>query len=136
MWGWWWRRTDPRESLRRDLLALRDAAFGLLAERGKPRGLRWVRLDWHDDLVLVRDRDTAHRLALCPITVHFEAIEGGDMAGIEAVGIPRLATVVFLYERERWHATETVFFNLTPEEIVTRSAGRYRREAGDSGAAK
>jgi hypothetical protein len=128
MWGWWWGKPiDPRAELLRDLAELREATFQQLAQLGKPRGLRWVRLDWHDEMELIRDRTTGQHLALCLITVYFEAIEGGEMEGIEAVALPRLATAVSVYEKGHWQATQTVWFNLTPEEVIARSAGRYQQ---------
>ncbi|MFQ3593522.1 MAG: hypothetical protein SNJ82_10110 [Gemmataceae bacterium] len=132
MWGFRWWAWDskplcPRQALQRDLQLLRSTCFHLLAMQGKPRGLRWVSLDWHDDWVVVRESATNRWLALCPITVHFEAIEGSDMEGVEAVGLPRLATAVFVYDRGRWQASQTVWFNLSPEEVIARAAGRYVR---------
>ena len=136
MWGWWWSKPiDPRGDLLRDLPELRDRVLQQLAQLGKPRGLRWVRIDWHDETEFVRDPATGQRLALCPITVHFEAIEGGEMEGVEAVGLPRLATTVLLHDKGHWQATQTVWFNLTPDEVIARSSGRYQRIV-DPGAGK
>ena len=48
---------------------------------------------------LVRERGTGLLLALTPVTIAFEAIEGGPMEGVEAVGNLRAATAVFTYVR-------------------------------------
>jgi len=129
MGGWWWKqRLDPREALLQRLEELRSTYFHLQASRGKPRGLRWLRLDWHEDFVVVREVSSRRWLALCPITVHFQALEGSDMEAVEAVGLPRLATAVFVYEGGQWQASETVWFNLTPEDVLNRVAGRYVRD--------
>src|SRR5437016_6233847 len=53
---------------------------------GKPRGLRWKDCDFDNDMELARDRQSGQLLALVPVTISFEAIEGGDMEGVEAVG--------------------------------------------------
>lgn len=92
---------------------------------GKPRGLRWQRCDWEEGEVFVRDRDTAQLLALVGVTIAFEAVEGGDMEGVPAVGDLRHATAVFFLDSGAWHTTGKALFNLSPGEAVARFAGRY-----------
>src|SRR5262249_59466273 len=45
---------------------------------GKPRGLRWKDCNFENDLELARDRQSGELVALVPVTVQFEAVEGGD----------------------------------------------------------
>lgn len=95
------------------------------AASGKPRGLRWQRCDWEEGEVFVRDRDTGQLLALVGVTIAFEAVEGGDMEGVPAVGDLRHAAAVFFLDRGAWHTTGKALFNLSPGEAVARFAGRY-----------
>src|SRR5947209_2830702 len=72
------------------------------AATGKPRGLRWKDCDFETDLELARDRQSGQLLALVPVTIRFEAVEGGDMEGVEAVGNLRNASAVFFFQRGQW----------------------------------
>ncbi len=61
--------------------------------------------------------------AFVAITISFEAIEGGPMEGVEAVGNLRAATAVFRVRRRSWATDGRAIFNLNPTEAV-----RYFRE--------
>lgn len=98
-----------------------EAAFLQSARlTGKPRGLYWKGIDWNDAIVFVRERNTQTLHALVPVVIHFEAIEGGDMEGVEAVGLPRAATAVFYFSKGRWKTGGRVLFNLNPSEALER----------------
>src|SRR5438552_18461529 len=56
------------------------------AATGKPRGLRWKDCSFEGDVELARERQTGQLVALIPVTIQFEAIEGSDMEGLPAVG--------------------------------------------------
>jgi hypothetical protein len=88
------------------------------AASGKPRGLRWVDVDFDDDVVYARDRHTRRLKALVAIEVSFEAIEGGGMEEVEAVSNIRAATAEFLHDGTRWHTDGRVYFNLGPSAAV------------------
>jgi hypothetical protein len=88
------------------------------AASGKPRGLRWVDVDFDDDVLYVRDRRTRSLRALVAIEVRFEAVEGGGMEEVEAVSNVRAATGEFLHEGGRWRTEGRVYFNLAPEATV------------------
>src|SRR5260370_503187 len=79
--------------------------FQLAASSGKPRGLRWKDCEWGDQVEFARDRQTGQLVALVGVSIAFEAIEGGDMEGLPAVGNLRGATGVFPYQRGRGHAS-------------------------------
>src|SRR5436190_5561540 len=49
------------------------------AATGKPRGLRWKDCTFERDVELARERQTGQLVALVPVTIQFEAIEGSDM---------------------------------------------------------
>jgi hypothetical protein len=88
------------------------------AASGKPRGLRWLDVDFDDDVFYVRDRRTRLLKALVAIEVRFEAVEGGGMEEVEAVSNIRAATGEFLHEGSRWRTEGRVYFNLAPEATV------------------
>ena len=46
------------------------------AATGKPRGLRWKDCSFERDVELARERQTGQLVALVPVTIQFEAIEG------------------------------------------------------------
>lgn len=111
---------EHRESLRGEFLAAAEAT-------GKPRGLRWVGLEWGPALELARDRNGGEWVALASVTLSFEAVEGGDMEGVEAVGNLRDASALFVLRGGQWRATGRTMFNLGPAEVLERFAGQYER---------
>ncbi len=88
------------------------------AAGGKPRGLRWKSCDFTGSPLFAVDdaRDTLY--ALVGVTVSFEAIEGGGMEEVEAVGNLRSATGVFHNRDGRWTSDGRVIFNLGPAEAL------------------
>ena len=88
------------------------------AASGKPRGLRWVDVDFDDDVLYARDRRTRLLKALVAIEVSFEAVEGGGMEEVEAVSRIRAATTEFLHDGDRWTTQGRVYFNLAPSAAV------------------
>lgn len=102
--------------LRREWL---EADFVTRAESsGKPRGLRWMNCDFDDGVSFARDRHTGQYRALVGVTISFEAIEGGGMEDVEAVGNLRAATVVFRLDGPEWQSDGRALFNLDPEEAI------------------
>jgi hypothetical protein len=92
--------------------------FDLAAISGKPRGLRWVDIEFDDDVVYARERKTRRLKALVAIEVRFEAVEGGGMEEVEAVSRVRAATAEFIHDGERWTTQGRVYFNLAPSATV------------------
>jgi hypothetical protein len=104
---------------------LRRAFFLTAGSSGKPRGLIWKSIEWHEGVTLVRERRTRRLAALVGVTVAFEAVAGGEMEGVAAVGNLRHGSATFFYHRGEWHAGKTIF-NLLPDEVVARF-GEYER---------
>src|SRR5262249_6204062 len=65
--------------------------------------------------------------ALVAVTISFEAIEGGDMEGVEAVGNLRNASAGFFFGGRRWRTTGKAIFNLNPGEAIGHLKGEYER---------
>ena len=101
--------------------------FTAAARTGKPRGLRWKNCDWESDVVFARERSTGRLTALVAVTIAFEAVEGGDMEGLPAVGNLRHASAVFFLDGERWRTTGKTVFNLNPSEALEHFKGQYER---------
>ena len=109
-------------SLRREWL---EAEFLKLAGlRGVPRGLEWVDCEFDNDVQFARDRNSGQLRALVAATIRFEAIEGGGMEDVEAVGNLRAATAIFFYEGKKWTTSGRALFNLNPTEAIQH----YRHE--------
>lgn len=102
----------------------------LAAGSGKPRGLRWTNCDFDDDVAYARDRRTGQLTALVALAISFDAVEGGGMEEVEAVGNLRAATAVFHEERGRWSTEGRAIFNLNPHEAIAHF-GRTLESAGD-----
>lgn len=102
-----------------------EAEFMKLAGlRGIPRGLRWVDCDFDDDVQFARDRTSGQLRALVAVTISFEAIEGGGMEDVEAVGNLRAATAIFFFDGKKWTTSGRALFNLNPAEAIRH----YRHE--------
>ncbi|MFM8579583.1 MAG: hypothetical protein ACKOCN_12420, partial [Planctomycetaceae bacterium] len=106
------------------------------AASGKPRGLRWLEVDFDDDVLYARDRRTRLLRALVAIEVRFEAIEGGGMEEVEAVSNVRAATGEFLHESGRWRTEGRVYFNLAPEATVKYLAADLELVAAEPAASR
>ncbi len=116
------RQTAEYDHARRDFHQQRERLearfFQIASNSGKPRGLRWVECEFENDVTYARNRATAELCAFVGVTIAFEAIEGGLMEGVEAVGNLRAATAVFRLEGGRWHTDGRAIFNLSPTEAI------------------
>ena len=116
------RRAEKLARTQRDFHRQREqleAKFiDLAAASGKPRGLRWTKVEFDDDVVYARDRRSQSLKALVAIEVSFEAVEGGGMEEVEAVSNVRAATAEFLHDGTRWCTDGRVYFNLAPSAAV------------------
>src|SRR5437868_10198552 len=101
-----WRERREAERARRDFRRQREVLearfFDLAAASGKPRGLRWADCDWLDAVTFARDRKTGLLTAFVAVNISFEAIEGGVMVDVAAVGIMRDAAGGFRYQYGHW----------------------------------
>lgn len=96
-----------------------EASFFKAASRsGKPRGLRWKECQWDQSVEWVRDKNSGQILVLAGVTIAFEAIEGGEMEGVEAVGNLRNATAIFFFQDGHWQTAGKAIFNLNPDEAA------------------
>ncbi|HEX6961418.1 MAG TPA: hypothetical protein VF175_06090 [Lacipirellula sp.] len=86
---------------------------------GKPRGLRWKAVELAGPPTFAAD-PRGSLYALVAATISFEAIEGGGMEDVEAVGNLRSATAVFAHRNGRWTTDGRVIFNLEPAEAIER----------------
>ena len=94
---------------------------------GKPRGLRWKECQFETALELARDRQTGQLVGLVPVTIQFEAIEGSDMEGHDAVANLRAASAVFFFERGQWRSAGKAVFNMGPDEALRHFKNQYER---------
>jgi hypothetical protein len=105
-------------SLRREWLEARFVTMG--SQSGKPRGLAWKSCEFGDGVCFAKDRATQQLRALVAVTIAFEAIEGGGMEDVEAVGNLRAATAVFRHEDGEWRTDGRPQYNLNPTEVIQR----------------
>lgn len=104
---------DQRDRLQNEFL---QAA----AATGKPRGLRWKQCDLHDDALFALDRATGELYGLVGTTISFEAIPGGGMEDVEAVGNLRAATAIFVHRGNQWTTDGRTVFNHDPQQALER----------------
>ena len=121
LFGPWRRRRDARalRAFRLQREKLEAQFFRLAASQGKPRGLRWVECDWLDAVTFGRDLKTGMLTAFVAVNIRFEAIEGGDMEGVEAVSMIRDAAALFHYHRGQWGTGGRALFNMNPTDALT-----------------
>jgi len=99
---------------------LEPAFLAAAAATGKPRGLRWTGCQLQRGAVFARDKATGELYALVGATVSFEAVAGGGMEEVEAVGNLRAATAVFVFRNGQWTTDGRAVFNLEPAEAIKR----------------
>jgi hypothetical protein len=99
---------------------LQSLFFEKAASSGKPRGLSWKSCAFQNGVLLARDRANGELVGLVGVTIGFEAIEGGGMEDVEAVGNLRAATAVFSWDGREWTTGGRAIFNLEPREVLER----------------
>jgi hypothetical protein len=107
----------------RDRGRLENLFFEKAAASGKPRGLAWKSCAFQDGVLMARDRANGELVGLVGVTIGFEAIEGGGMEDVEAVGNLRAATAVFTWNGGEWSTGGRAIFNLEPREVLERYRG-------------
>lgn len=110
-------RAIPDFDFRRQQLA--ESFIAAAQATGKPRGLRWKSVELNGAPLFAVD-STGRLYALIGATISFEAIEGGGMEDVEAVGNLRSATAVFVHRDGQWTTGGRVIFNLEPDEALAR----------------
>ena len=120
---WHRRRTAARLLAARKVFHQRrewlEAQFLTLASHaGRPRGLIWSDCEFANPATFARDRSTGELRAFTAVTIKFEAIAGGDMEDVEAVGNHKAATAVFRFDGEQWTTDGRAVFNLNPKQAV------------------
>ena len=114
-----------RQSFRLGREMLEAKFFTLASSLGKPRDVRWLDCQWHDDVVFARDRQTGMITAFVSVSLSFEAIEGGDMEEVEAVGKLRDACALFHYQQGQWGTGGRALFNMDPQSAAARFQDQY-----------
>lgn len=99
--------------------------FDLAAASGKPRGLRWIRCEWHPPVSFARDVETKLLTAFVAVDIYFAAVEGGDMEDVAAVSDVRNGCAVFHYQNGNWGTGGKVLFNTNPQDVVEMLKGQY-----------
>jgi hypothetical protein len=94
---------------------------------GKPRGLRWIRCDLQGEPLFATNQATGEIFGLSGATIGFEAIPGGDMEEVEAVGDIRYVTAVFQYRDDSWQTDGRAIFNLEPAQAIERIGETLQR---------
>lgn len=116
---------QARRSFRLQREVLEAKFFELASLSGKPRDLRWLDCDWLEAVTFARDRQTGLLTAFVAVNIRFEAVEGGDMEGVAAVGNIRDAAAVFHYQAGRWGTGGRALFNMNPADALQRLQGQF-----------
>jgi hypothetical protein len=122
-----WRKRRNERAIRTFRLhreQLEAQFFRQAQAQGKPRGLRWVECDWLDVVTFGRDVKTGMLTAFAAVNIRFEAVEGGDMEEVEAVGMIRDAAALFHYHRGRWGTGGRALFNMNPTDALAHLRGQ------------
>src|SRR5262245_66557667 len=129
---WWWQLGRAvhvercRELFRLQHERYEEKLLKAASATGLPRGLKWVSCQITGDAVLVRDTATGGIVALVPVLIQFEPVEGSDMEEVPAAREPRPATAVFTFHKGSWHTAGRVVFNHTRDQTVDASAKLQR----------
>jgi hypothetical protein len=104
---------------------LQDRFFSIVSQSGKPKGLTWKSCKFDEATMWVIEKQSANLHALLSTVIHFDAVPGGPMEDVEAVGNARIATVIFFYNGDNWDTGGDVLFNLEPHEVLARHCDDY-----------
>lgn len=99
--------------------------FDLAASLGMPRDMRWKEIEWLEGVTYARDTESGLLTAFAAVNLRFEAVEGGDMEDVEAVGMVREAAAIFHFQGGRWGTGGRALFNMNPADAVTRLQGQF-----------
>jgi hypothetical protein len=124
----WMQRSESlraQESFRSRREMLEARFFELASQAGKPRGLVWKECDWQPAVRFARDRATRQLSAFVAVEIHFEAVEGGDMEDVAAVGTIRDATAVFHYQDGTWGTGGRALFNMNPDGAIEKLSAQF-----------
>lgn len=127
-WLWGGKQREVKrasESFRRKREYLEARFMDLARSQGKPRGVRWLDCQWQPNFLLARDRKTGMLTAFVGVHISFEAIEGGDMEDVAAVGALRDATALFHYQHGDWGTGGRALFNMDPALALKRFEDQY-----------
>lgn len=119
------------QQFRREREHLEAKFFELASQAGKPRGLRWLDIEWLDDVQFARETTSEQLTAFTAVNLRFEAIEGGDMEDVEAVGTVREGSALFHFQYShssqpaRWGTGGRALFNMNPKDAVERLQGQF-----------
>jgi hypothetical protein len=122
-----WRRRRNEQAIRLFRLQREQLEAQFFRQAGsleKPRGLRWLECDWLDAVTFGRDVKSGMLTAFAAVNIRFEAIEGGDMEGLEAVGMVRDAAALFHYHRGQWGTGGRALFNMNPTDALAHFRGQ------------
>ncbi len=104
---------------------LQQRFFSIVSQSGKPKGLTWKSCTFDEATIWAIEKQSANLHALLATVIHFDAIPGGPMEDVEAVGNARIATAIFFYNGESWDTRGDILFNLEPHEVLTRHCDDY-----------
>lgn len=99
--------------------------FDLASRSGKPRGLRWRDCEWKDTVTFAYENQSQLLTAFAAVEISFEAIEGGDMEDVQAVGRIRDAAAVFHFQNGQWGTGGRALFNMNPHDALERLSGQF-----------
>lgn len=124
----WWQHWDARRAIllfhqRREMLEAKF--FDMAQSLGKPRGLRWLDCEWFDNVTFARDKSSGLLTAFVGINIRFEAIEGGDMEDVVAVGTVRDAVALFHFHQGSWGTGGKALFNMNPQVALEKLVAQF-----------
>lgn len=110
---------------RRQREQLEAKFFDMASRLGKPRGVRWLDCDWQERTAFGRDLQTGMLTAFVAVEIRFEAIPGGEMDGVEHVGLLRDAAALFHFQNGAWGTGGRALFNMNPADALSRLHDQY-----------
>ena len=72
-----------------------------------------------------REVESGLLTAFAAVEIRFEAVEGGDMEEVEAVGTIRDAAALFHYKDGAWGTGGRALFNMNPADALERLNDQY-----------
>ena len=99
--------------------------FDKASRLGKPRDLIWLECDWQQNVTFAKDLESGFLTAFVAVNISFEAVAGGDMEDVAAVGTIREAAALFHYNNGQWGTGGRALFNMSPADALVRLQGQF-----------
>lgn len=117
------RRCKARSRWEKSVQELQSAFCQMACEQDRARGICWSSLEWTDEVVFARDRQSGLITAMAGFTVAFAAT--GLLEDEENAELEREATAIFHFQHGHWGSGGKMLLNMDPQLALARFGDQF-----------